>query len=546
MTGGVAGGASGLADPFVRDNLPPPAARAVRLAPPGAPGPERLNAARALLSDRIAEGGGGRTAVLFAGRSWTYGEIDSLSDRIAAVLVEDMGLVPGNRVLLRAPNTPMLVACWFAVLKAGGICVATMPLLRARELAAVIAKARIRHALCHESLAGELRAACGDAGEPVRVALFTAAGDGAAELDRAAAAKPPGFPVADTAASDPAIVAFTSGTTGRPKGCVHGHGDLLAICDCFPPHVLGRGRDDVVTGSPPVAFAFGLGAFVCFPFRVGAAVALIDRPSPAAILDAVERHRCTVLYAAPTAFRAMTDQLGGRDVSSLRRCVSAGEALPRPVFEAWRAATGLEIVDGIGSTEMLHIFVSGRPGDIRPGATGRAVPGYEAKVIAPDGGDAAPDEVGRLAVRGPTGCAYLADPERQAEYVRDGWNLTGDLYRRDGDGYFWYVSRADDLIVSAGYNIAGPEVEAALLGHSDVAECGVVGVPDPERGQIVAAFVVPREGAGRDAAAAAALQDYVKKTIAPYKYPRSVTFVDALPRTETGKLQRFRLRGGAA
>jgi len=491
-----------------------------------------------LLDARIAAGDGERIAILFGNRSWTYVALSSLVDRIAKALVEDMGLVTGNRVLLRAPNTPMAAACWLGVIKAGGVCVATMPMLRARELTYINEKAQIRHALCDVTLAEELN----QVGGLERLAMISATGDGDADFDKLVATKAPGFAAADTAADDVALIGFTSGTTGQPKGCMHFHRDILAICDCFPPHVFGARSDDVVTGSPPLAFAFGIGALLCFPLRVGAATALLDKPTPDAMLDAIQRHHCTALYTAPTAYRALLGLVEKYDISSLERCVSAGETLPLPTWQAWRDATDLKILDGIGSTEMLHIFVSG-PGDaIRPGATGKAISGYQARVLTNDGSEAADDEVGRLGVRGPTGCKYLADEERQATYVEDGWNLTGDLYRRDADGYYWYVSRADDLIVSAGYNISGPEVEAALLDHEDVSECGVVGQPDLKRGQIVSAFVVLREGVTDDEATVKRLQDFVKQQIAPYKYPRAITFVADLPRTETGKLQRFRLR----
>ena len=535
------GGPSGHLDNFTRDNLPPAHLLApcdYTALPALAAYPDRFNAAATLLDTRIAANDGERIAILFGKRSWTYAALSSLVDRIAKALVEDMGLVTGNRVLLRAPNTPMAAACWLGVIKAGGVCVATMPMLRARELTYINEKAQIRHALCDVTLAEELN----QVGGLERLAMISATGDGDADFDKLVATKVPGFAAADTAADDIALIGFTSGTTGQPKGCMHFHRDILAICDCFPPHVFGARSDDVVTGSPPLAFAFGIGALLCFPLRVGAATALLDKPTPDAMLDAIQRHHCTALYTAPTAYRALLGLVEKYDISSLERCVSAGETLPLPTWQAWRDATDLKILDGIGSTEMLHIFVSG-PGDaIRPGATGKAISGYQARVLTNDGSEAADDEVGRLGVRGPTGCKYLADEERQATYVEDGWNLTGDLYRRDADGYYWYVSRADDLIVSAGYNISGPEVEAALLDHEDVSECGVVSQPDLKRGQIVSAFVVLREGVTDDEATAKRLQDFVKQQIAPYKYPRAITFVADLPRTETGKLQRFRLR----
>ena len=538
MTSIEPGGPSGHADSFTRDNLPPSEARTVcdySVLPALAAYPDRFNVAATLLGDRIAAGDGARIALLFGDRSWSYAELDALSNRVARALVDDMGLVSGNRVLLRAPNTPMLAATWLGVLKAGGVAVTTMPQLRARELAIVAEKAEISHALCDIALADELASV---PGLPHR-AFFTASGDGDAEFDTLVAGKDAAFTGADTAADDVAIIAFTSGTTGQPKGCMHFHRDILAMCDCFPPTVFDADRDDVITGSPPLAFAFGLGALLTFPLRIGAAAALIERPSPEALLSTIARHRCTALYTAPTAYRALTGMVGDYDLTSLAKCVSAGETLPAPTWAAWHDATGLAIIDGIGSTEMLHIFISSPRAEIKPGATGRVVAGYEACVLDEHGKTAQPNEIGRLAVRGPTGCKYLANAERQAGYVQHGWNLTGDLYRQDADGYFWYVSRADDMIISAGYNISGPEVEAALLEHADVLECAVVGQADEDRGQIVAAHIVLREGAEPSVAS---LQDFVKQSIAPYKYPRAITFVDDLPKTETGKLQRFKLR----
>ncbi|MEO5765542.1 MAG: AMP-binding protein, partial [Casimicrobiaceae bacterium] len=371
-------------------------------------------------------------------------------------------------------------------------------------------------------------------------------GGGAADaLDARAQDKSGTFANTDTAADDTALIAFTSGTTGTPKGTMHFHRDLVAACDCWPRHVLRASHDDLFAGSPPLAFTFGLGGLLLFPLRVGAAVLLIERPAPEALLSAIAAHRATVLFTAPTSYRAMAGAAGAHDLSSLRKCVAAGEALPAATRALWKSATGIEIIDGIGSTEMFHIFISHDEANARPGATGVPVPGYRACVMGADGQPLPPGTVGRLAVKGPTGCRYLAD-ERQRAYVRDGWNYTGDAYLQDADGYFVYQARTDDMIISAGYNIAGPEVEAALLQHPAVADCGVVGAPDDERGQIVKAFVVLKPGHEGDAATTSALQDFVKQAIAPYKYPRAIAYVASLPRTETGKLQRFRLRQEAA
>lgn len=503
--------------------------------------PRRLNCAAELLDRQVAAGRGHRPVFLFPGGRWTYSELLGRANRIAHVLVDDLGLVPGGRVLLRGRNTPMLAACWFAVLKAGGVVVCTMPLLRTRELVFTAEKAAIALALCEDGLADDCEAAMRSRGTVVHYG-----GEGDDSLEAMAAGKPEQFENVDTAWDDVALIAFTSGTTGEGKGTMHFHRDVLAVCDCFPPHVLGAGPDDLFIGSPPFAFTYGLGGLVLFPMRIGAASVLLPQATPPHLIRAIAEYGATVCFTAPTAYRAMLPMVAEHDVSRLRLCVSAGETLPRSTFEAWEQATGVKIIDGIGATELLHIFISASGEEIRPGSTGRPVPGYEARVVDETGAVAAPGVVGRLAVRGPTGCRYLDDAERQRAYVQDGWNLTGDSYIVDEDGWFWYQARTDDMIISAGNNISGPEVESVLLEHAAVQECGVVGLPDDERGQAVSAFVVLREGYQPGEALAKELQTHVKNEIAPYKYPRRVTFVASLPRTATGKLQRFRLREDGA
>ena len=529
---------SGHTDPFCRDNLPPAEAQPpFLLAQAGLSYPERLNAASAFVDQHVEAGQGARIAIISDDTRWSYAELAGQINRIANVLTRDCGLVPGQRVLLRAPNSPMLVAAYFAVIKAGGVAVATMPMLRARELAYPITKAKITLALCDHRLCEDLVAAQALAPDLQRILTF---GDGALETLMQA----PGyaqFSAADTAQDDVCLIGFTSGTTGEPKGTLHFHRDLLAICDCYGKQVLQALPEDRFIGSPPLAFTFGLGGLVLFPFRIGATAILIERASPPDLLAAIARHGATVCFTAPTAYRAMLDRMEPGQLASLRIAVSAGETLPRSTFEAWRAATGIELMDGIGATEMLHIFIAAPRGKIRPGATGLPVPGYEATILDEDGQPVPDGEPGKLAVRGPTGCRYLADP-RQANYVRHGWNVTGDTYIRDADGYFWYQARSDDMIISSGYNIAGPEVEASLLSHPAVAECGVVGVPDPERGMIVKAYIVLRPGYEAGSVLTRQLQDFVKSDIAPYKYPRDIAYVEMLPKTQTGKLQRFELR----
>jgi 2-aminobenzoate-CoA ligase len=530
-------------DTFARDNLPPRDQWPEMLFDlPELHYPERLNGAAELLDKNVLLGAGGRPAILTPNGSLTYAQLQEKTNSIARVLVEDLGCVPGNRVLLRGPNNAMLVACWLAVVKAGCIVVTTMPLLRAKELTDVITKARVSVALCDKNLEDELLMAQQRCPDLKRIAYFNAARV-TGSLDALASRKPPVFERVDTAAEDVCMIAFTSGTTGVPKGTMHFHRDVLAVCETFSRHVLKPDRDDVFCGTPPLAFTYGLGGALLFPFYAGAAALHLEKTTPETFLGAIAEYGATICFTAPTMYRAMAPLVSRFDIKSLKKCVSAGEPLPTATRESWRAATGITILDGIGSTEMLHIFIAAADDDVRPGATGKAVPGYNATVVDDDCTPLPPGQVGRLAVKGPTGCRYLAD-ERQTTYVQKTWNITGDSYKMDEDGYFWYQARTDDMIISGGHNVAGPEVEFALLGHPGVAEAAVVGVPDDERGNIVKAFVVLREPERAGPEMIKELQDFVKAAIAPYKYPRAIEFVAALPRTETGKLQRFKLRQG--
>jgi 2-aminobenzoate-CoA ligase len=535
-------GYSAHADRFVIDRLPPPEAQ-----PEWVLGslryPERLNAVSVLLDRHIAQGYGERRALVSPGAAdWSYATLFATVNRIANVLVHELGVVPGTRVLLRAPNSPMLVACWFAVLKAGGIAVTTMPLYRATELRTVVDRARVTLALCDARLLDELRDAV--AGDD-RVAIVAFGSDAEGSLDARLAHASDEFQAVETAAEDPAIVAFTSGTTGAPKAAVHAHRALVATCDTFGAAILRPKPDDLFCGSPPLAFTYGLGGQLLFPMHAGASTLLLERAGAQELLEAIARYRVTTLFTAPIAYRAMSALAGGYDLTSLHTCVSAGEPLPKVVWEAWHERTGLAIVDGIGSTEMLHIFIASPPEEARAGSTGRAVPGYTAQIHDDDGVPLPPGSVGRLAVKGPTGCCYLGD-DRQANYVQRGWNYPGDAYRMDEDGYFWYVARTDDIIVTAGFNVSGPEVEQALLGHAAVRECAVVGKPDPAHDtNIVKAFVVLMDGHAASEALATTLREHCLATIAPFKAPREIEFVTELPRTATGKVQRYKLRQAA-
>ncbi len=536
-------GPSAHVDTFARDNLPPTDAWPdLLLNEPIFHYPDHVNVATELTDRMVERGFGDHIALIGNGRVRTYKELTDWSNRIAHVLVEDYGVKPGNRVLIRSGNNPAMVAAWLAATKAGAVVVNTMPLLRAGELAKIIDKSEIGLALCDSRMLDELEVAETNSRYLKRIVPFDGTRNHEAELDEAALTQPVAFNSVKTGRDDVALLGFTSGTTGEPKATMHFHRDLLIIADGYAREVLRVKPSDVFVGSPPLAFTFGLGGLAIFPLRFGAAAALLEEATPPNLVDIIQKYRATICFTSPTAYRAMMAAMDeGADLSTLRLVVSAGETLPAATYQAWLDKTGVPILDGIGATELLHIFISNRMDDMAPGATGRPVTGYEAKIVDDEMKPVATGEIGKLAVRGPTGCRYLAD-ERQRDYVRDGWNVTGDAFRVNEDGRFQFVARADDMIISSGYNIAGPEVEDALLSHADVAECAVVGVPDEARGQIVKAHVVLRAGASSDDATSKALQDHVKAVIAPYKYPRSIQFDDTLPKTQTGKIQRFRLR----
>ena len=501
--------------------------------------PDALNCAHRLLDHHIENGRGGCVAIKTFDSEWTYRDLYEKSNQIAHALVADYGLVPGNRVLIRSANNPMMVACWFGVIKAGGIVVATMPLLREKELTVMIDCARISHALCASDLMDEMQMVYS---EHLETVVSFDGLDRGGELEEAMKSKPTTFDNYDSSATDICLIGFTSGTTGKPKMTSHFHRDVLAICEAFPRYSLQPTPDDVFTGSPPLGFTFGLGGLVLFPFYYGASTFLIEKPTPDLLLQAIQDHKITVCFTAPTAWRIITSKVSQYDIGSLRKCVSAGETLPAKVWLDWHEATGLKIIDGIGATEMLHIFISSNEENMKIGATGVPIYGYEAKIIDGRGNEMPPNEPGRLAVRGITGCKYLAAPDKQREYVENGWNITGDIFKRDEEGYFWFVGRGDDMIISAGYNIGAVEVESVLLEHPEIAECAVVGCPDEDRGMVVCAHIVLKNHDKASDTLAIEIQEWFKQKAAPYKYPRMIIFTRGLPKTETGKIQRFKLK----
>jgi 2-aminobenzoate-CoA ligase len=526
-------------DTFAQDHLPPESLLAQTLTD-GFDFPEKLNCAELLLDRQIRAGNADRIALRTESGTWTYRDLYEKTNQIAHVLVDHLKLVPGNRVLIRSANNPMMVACWFAVVKAGGIAVATMPLLREKELSVMIDCARISHALCDYRLEDALTAV--ESEYLQRTLTFDGTGQGLSKLETLMHGKPLDFKAYDAHQQEICLIGFTSGTTGKPKMTAHYHRDVLAICTAFPEYALNLTPQDIVTGSPPLGFTFGLGGLVLFPIYYGASTFLIEKPSPEVLLQAIDHHKITVCFTAPTAWRVLTTLVKDYNIKSLRKCVSAGENLPAKVWQDWFDATGLKIIDGIGSTELLHIFISSSEAHLKVGATGKPVPGYQAKIIDDQGNEVADGVPGRLAVRGVTGCKYLDREEKQREYVQNKWNVTGDIFTRDPDGYYWFVARGDDMIISSGYNIGAVEVESVLLTHAQIAECAVVGEPDQERGMLVCAHLVLKDPAMASENFAKEIQDWFKETAAPYKYPRIIRFCEALPKTETGKIQRFKLK----
>jgi 2-aminobenzoate-CoA ligase len=497
--------------------------------------PEMLNCVEKLLDNHIAEGRGNNNCIRTFEETWTYQDLYEKANQIAHVLVEDLGLKSGNRVLIRSANNPMMVACWFGVLKAGGIVVATMPLLRSKELTTIIDCAEISHAFCDSNLSNEMNLVKSSF---LKKVFYYKNSD----LEKLMETKPKTFHNFHTKADSVALIGFTSGTTGLPKMTAHYHKDILNICEAFPQYSLQPTESDVFTGSPPLGFTFGLGGLVLFPMYFGASTFLIEKPSPDLLLKVIEEYKITICFTAPTAWRIITTKVNEFDISSLRKCVSAGETLPLKVWQDWYNATGLKIIDGIGATEMLHIFISSNEENMKPGSTGIAITGYEAKIIDINGDEVSRNEPGRLAVKGITGCKYLNREEKQKEYVENGWNITGDIFRQDEEGYFYFVARGDDMIISSGYNIAAIEVESVLLTHEDILECAVVGLPDEERGMLVCAHIVLKENDKANDELTKAIQQWFKEVAAPYKYPRVINFVEELPKTETGKIQRFKLK----
>jgi len=517
-------------DTFTRDNLPPEDAwPQLHFELPELQYPAQLNCAVELVDRQVAAGNGARNAIHGKDETWTYLQLQANVNRIANYLVEDVGVVPGNRVLLRFPNSPLFAACYLAVLKCGAVAVPTMPLLREAELSVIVAKAQVQYVLCDSRLLQEA--------ENLAVQRL----DSSAQLLEAMQSSNDEYEEVATASDDVALIAFTSGTTGKPKGCLHFHRDVMSMCHTVSTHVLRPSRDDVFIGSPPLAFTFGLGGLLTFPLHAGASTILLEAAPPPVLADAIRDMGATISFTAPTAYKVMLSEEHVGKLSGLRIAVSAGEHLPKPVYLEWTEKTGITMIDGLGATEMIHIFLSSTGSNDKPGSTGLPTPGYEVRVVDADLRELPAGEEGLLAVRGPTGCKYLDDP-RQSDYVKGGWNLSGDVFRRDEDGYFWYVARGDDMIISSGYNISGPEVEAVLLGHPAVAECAVVAAPDEDRGHVPRAFIVLSSGITASDDLTAELQDFVKQSIAPFKYPRQVEYIEALPKTQTGKIQRYALR----
>ena len=522
--------------------------------------PARLNPARELLDRNVEEGRGGKPALLFQDRVITYGALAEQANRLGNVLASH-GVEEEDRVVILSPNQPLSLVANFAALKLGAVPVPASPLLSPPEVSWVINNSEARALLVHTAMLPLVEKARPEfSSEPVVLGLAPPSD----ELSKADVESVlPLMEKADAALEAVlrekdrvGILLYTSGTTGKPKGVVHLVEEILAVADTFGHYGWKLRDDDVVFSPAPLAFAAGYGAMAIIPFRFGAAVSIMPRFEPEAAFETVQQHHATVLTILPTSYRKMLQVEGAEkrfDLSSVRMCTGGGEALTAETYGQWLDRFGLEIFEGFGTTEMFYVFVSVAVTEkAKPGSIGTPVPGYEVKVVSEEGNEVGPGEIGRMVAKGPTGTLYwrpqeengrLMESQRHA-VVGKGWNVVGDYLYGDEDGYFWFVSREDDLIKSSGYRIGPEEIEMVILKHPAVADAGVIGVPDPVRGQNTKAFVVLTEGYAPSGELKQEIIDFCRNDIAVYKLPREVEFVETLPRTVTGKLLRRVLRTG--
>ncbi len=508
--------------------------------------PERFNMADWFLDARVREGRGARTAVRVGDRSWTYAEVQSLANRMSHAL-RDRGIDLEDRVLLLLPDGIEFAVSWFGILKAGAVFCMGNPLGTEEDLDHLVAYTRARAVIVHASVMDRFgpviarHARCG-------VRIVVGGGDlpeNGEHFDEVIAGASDRTENADTSRDDVAGWLFTSGTTGKPKGAVHFHHDFPYNTECYPKHVLGLREDDVFLSVSRLFFGYATGTNLMFPFAFGGtAVFFPEKPTPEKLFAEIEKHGVTVLSNVPAMIRQMADHEDApkHAMTSLRMCLSAGEALPPSLYDRWRSRGWCEILDGIGSAELFHIYISNYPGDVRPASLGRLVPGYQARIVGPDGNDVAEGEMGRLWVRGDSAAlCYFGDQEKsKATFVGGDWVVSADLFKKQGE-YFYYAGRGDDMLKVRGMFVSPLEIEDCLATHPAVKECCVVGAVDEEGLSVPKAVVVLREGHVADAQMIAALQEHAKTKLARYKFPRIVRFIDALPRSDRGKLLRREL-----
>ncbi len=512
--------------------------------------PAKLNIAEVLVDDNLKRGD--KPAILYEDRQIKYRELQLMINKFGNAL-KVLDVKPYDRVMLRLPNIPEFIVSSLAVQKLGAVSVPTFTLLKAKELSYIASDCEAKVLITTPSLLEDVEKAKGEL-KTIRHIVLADAKPSEVEAPYIAFdylmddfKEATGLEPVRVDQDEVTLLLYTSGTTGPPKGCIHTHRHYLAVADCYAKNVLQAREDDVWGGPPTMAFAYGHTGLICNPLRHGATTSLVGsgRFEPASMFQLIEKHGISVFYGVPTAYRTMValkHERGKYDFSSLRVCVTAGEPCPPSLYYTIKEFFGCEVLEHMGCTELFNGFISTRFGQVKPGSMGLAVPGYDVRILGDDGNEVKTGEVGHLAVAGPIGIRYWKLPEKQAESVRNGWNHTGDMAYKDEEGFFWFASRSDDIIKTAAYRVSPHEVEEALIKHGAVAEAGVIGVPDLERGQIIKAFIVLKPDHKPSSRLEEELRVFVKDQIAPYKAPKEVEFVKELPKTETGKIRRAELK----